>query len=272
MDVFVSTTPFGEADSGTRLMLDESDYSVRYNETGRKLAPEELAELASQAKVVIAGTESLSCLLKCNQNLQMISRVGVGLDGVPLHECKNRMIRVSWTPDAVTPAVSELTIGLMIGLTRYVNRSDREMRAGNWRRPAGKRIGDSVIGIAGFGRIGSMVAKLLIPFGPKKVLISDNKDKSVEMIKLRKMGLDIDSVPIERLFSESDIVSLHLPNSPATFRMIDAKTIASMKAGSFLVNTSRGELINEVDLASALASNRLAGAALDTFNIAKFLP
>jgi D-3-phosphoglycerate dehydrogenase len=266
MDVFVSTAPFGEADSSTRLMLDESDYSVQYNKTGRKLIPEELAELASEAKVVIAGTEKLSCLLGRNQNLQMISRVGVGLDGVPLNECKKRGIRVSWTPDAVTPAVSELTIGLMIGLTRYINLSDRYIRSGGWKRPVGKRIGESVIGLAGFGRIGNMVAKLLVPFGPQKVLISDNKDKSAEVFELRKVGLDIDAVPIEQLFRESDIVSLHLPNSPATFCMVNAKTIASMKEGSFLINTSRGELIDENDLASALTSYRLGGAALDAFH------
>jgi D-3-phosphoglycerate dehydrogenase len=111
-----------------------------------------------------------------------------------------------------------------------------------------------------------MVAKLLVPFGPQKVLISDNKDKSAEVFELRKVGLDIDAVPIEQLFRESDIVSLHLPNSPATFCMVNAKTIASMKEGSFLINTSRGELIDENDLASALTSYRLGGAALDAFH------
>lgn len=204
-------------------------------------------------------------LMERGRNLRMISRVGIGLDNVPLEECRRRGIKVSWTPDAVTPAVAELVIGLMISVTRYVPGADRGIRAAKWKRLAGKRIEESVIGLAGMGRIGGSVARLLVPFRPRLVLACDRKDKSREIAALQAQGLNIQTAFLGELIERSDILSLHLPNSPGTRAIIGAEALSRMKPGAFLVNTARGELIDEEALEKALADGRLAGAALDVF-------
>ena len=113
MDVFVSTYPFGADDPRPRKLLDDSNFNVSYNEFSRKLTVDELIKRAGKTRVLLAGTENLMPFLEQNPNLEMISRVGIGLDGVPLNECRRRGIRVSFTPDAVTMAVVELTICLL---------------------------------------------------------------------------------------------------------------------------------------------------------------
>lgn len=265
-DLFISTTPFGVADPLPQQMLENSGFSFMHNPLGRKMTSEEVAEHAKDATVLVAGTENLMPLLKKSSNLRMISRVGIGLDGVPLAECRKRGIVVSWTPDAVTPAVAELAIGLMISVTRFVPHVDRGIRAGVWKRPAGKRIEESVVGLVGFGRIGSSVARLLVPFKPKMVLVADRKDKSAEIAALRAQGLNVRAAALDEVIGESDILSLHLPNSPATRHLVDENTLSRMKPGAFLVNTARGELVDEAALEAALLEGRLGGAALDAFH------
>ena len=265
-DIFISTTPFGKADPAPQRALEQSGFSFRHNPLGRKLTPVEVAEQAAEARVLIAGTENLAPLLERNPGLRMISRVGIGLDSVPLAECKRRGIRVSWTPDAVTPAVAELALGLMISLTRFVGQCDRGMRAGRWQRPAGRRIEESVIALVGFGRIGSMVAGLLAPFRPRQILAVDLKDKSAQIAALRERGANIRAATLDEALESADLLSVHLPNSPRTRGLFDAAKFARMKRGAFFVNTARGELVVEAALEAALRDGRLAGAALDAFH------
>lgn len=265
-DIFISTTPFGEADPAPQRTLEGSGFSFHHNPLGRKMTSAEVAEHAAEARVLIAGTESLAPLLAKNPGLRMISRVGIGLDGVPLEECKRRGIRVSWTPDAVTPAVAELAIGLMLSITRFVPAADRSMRAGKWVRPAGKRLEESVIGIVGFGRIGNMVAGLLAPFKPRAVLAVDLKDKTTEIGALRGRGMNVRAASLDEALEQSDIVTIHLPHSPRTRGMFNARLFSRMKRGAFVVNTARGELIDEAALEAALRDGPLTGAALDAFH------
>lgn len=266
IDIFISTTPFGVADPSSQHLLESSGFTFQHNPFGRKMTSAEVAEHAAQATVLIAGTEKLMPLIERSDKLRMISRVGIGLDGVPLDECRRRGIKVSWTPDAVTPAVAELAIGLMISVTRFVPGVDRGIRAGKWKRPAGKRIEESVIGLAGMGRIGYSVARLLVPFKPRLILVSDRKDKSAEIASLKALGLNIQAAPLGDLVEQSDILSLHLPNAPSTREIMNEALLSRMKPGAFLVNTARGELIDEAALEKALTNGPLAGAALDAFH------
>ncbi len=266
MDIFVSTTPFGEADPASVDVLREAGVTVEHNPLGRKMKPAEVAEHARHAKVLIAGTEDLTPFLEANSDVGLISRVGVGLDGVPLALCRDRGVRVSWTPEAVSPAVAELTIGLMISATRFVPVLDRGIREGRWRRPSGRRLGDSVIGIMGLGRIGGRVAELLAPFRPLEVLAFDTKDKSAEIDALRAQGLKIRQVGLPELLGASHVVTVHLPNSPSTRNMLSEDAVAAMHPGAVLVNTARGEIVDEEAVAAAAADGRLSGAALDVFH------
>ena len=234
--------------------LRQSGFSWDCNTTGRKLKPEELLDAAKDCKALVAGTENLMPLIEVNPSLKMISRVGIGLDGVPLHECRRRGIRVSWTPDAVTQAVAELTVGLMINSTRFVRFLDEEIRNQGWSRPAGRGIGESVIGLLGFGRIGSTVASLLSSFQPKKVLVCDIADKTEEISNLRKKGLSIRSASLEEAVRSSHILSLHLPLWKATRHLIGEKELSMMPEDSVLINTARGGIVDEEALEHALNS------------------
>ncbi|BDA79154.1 dehydrogenase [Leptospira kobayashii] len=263
--IFVSTFPFGKVDPSPRnLLKEEEGLEVIYNPHSRKLSKYEIAEFASDCDGLIAGTEDLGELISGASRLKLISRVGIGLDSVDLWKCKEKNIKVCYTPDAVTMAVAELTIGLILSLTRRVGLADREIRNGKWVRHFGKRIGESVIGLIGFGRVGKNVARLLLPFGPK-ILVNDKKDIVSEMQSLADLGLDIHFASKEEIYSRSDVISLHVPAYKLTKELINKESLKFFKPESFLINTARGELVNEKDLYESLKQGKIAGAALDVF-------
>ena len=156
-DLFISTTTFGVNDDSPLKKLQNSGITFELNPYGRKLNSKETSDLAKKSKVVIAGIEDLTALVKSSTNLKLIARLGVGLENVPFSLCKKNNIRVSFTPDSVTPAISELTIALMLAVCRNISISDKNIKDGLWERKMGTRLGNSVIGIIGFGRVGRKV-------------------------------------------------------------------------------------------------------------------
>ena len=262
--IFVSTYPFGKYDPKPKILLNETNFEIIYNPLNRKLKPEELLEFARDADGLIAGTEKLDLLIEKNSNLKFISRVGIGLDNVPLEICKEKNIRVSYTPDAVTDAVTELTLGLMIDISRKVSFSDREIRQGNWTRPVGKRITESVIGIIGVGRVGKKLIELLSSFQPKKILLNDIQDLTEFIKKHSKQNLEIFTK--EKIFASADIISLHIPLYSKTKNLICKSVLENFNPEAYLINTARGELCNEEDLFNALQEKKFLGAALDVFS------
>ena len=264
--IFISTIPFGEVNSKPIVLLSNSNFKYTINPLNRKLTDREVAGLANDYDGIIAGTENLRSLIEKSKKLKIISRVGIGLDSVPLLECKKRGIKVTYTPDAVTMAVAELFIGLIISLTRHVSMADRKIRTGIWKREQGKRIGKSVIGIIGFGRIGTNTVKLLAPFKPECILVNDIKDKSNEIAFFKKKyDLEIRSAKKEKIYRKSDIISLHVPLSNKTRNLINSKTLSMMHSNTFLLNLARGGIINEQDLYKALKKKIIGGAAIDCF-------
>ena len=168
--IFVSTHPFGALDSRPLELLRQTECEFQINPLGRKLTSQEVAEMAGNCDALIAGTENIALVLEKAPNIKIISRVGIGLDSVPLKECRELNVVVCYTPDAVTMAVAELTVGLMLNITRFVCTADRQIRSEEWQRLQGRRLGKSVIGLIGFGRIGKSVARLLVPFSPIIIL------------------------------------------------------------------------------------------------------
>jgi D-3-phosphoglycerate dehydrogenase / 2-oxoglutarate reductase len=265
--IFVSTAPFGETDSTPIKMLDQSGLNYVVNPLQRKLTAEEVGNFANDCDGLIAGTEDIRLVLKQANQLKMVSRVGIGLDSVPLEKCKQMGIKVSYTPDAVTMAVAELTIGLMIDVTRKVNQADRAVRKGDWNRLQGARIGTSVIGLIGFGRIGQNVGRLLSEFNPIELLVNDLKDMTQPILNLwRQKKVKIRQVDKDELYQKSDIISLHTPLSGKTRNMINKKTLSEFKSNSVLINTARGGIVNESDLFDVLKEYKIAGAAVDAFD------
>ncbi|WP_321491580.1 phosphoglycerate dehydrogenase [uncultured Desulfobacter sp.] len=263
--IFVSTSPFGEIDPEPLRLLEKTGWEFQINSLERKLTAEEVGEMAADCEGLIAGTEDINIVLEKAKKLKIISRVGIGLDSVPLKKCQDIGIVVTYTPDAVTMAVAELTVGIMISLTRHVCYADRQIRQRFWKRRQGKRIGKSVIGIIGFGRVGTSTVKLLASFQPDEILVNDIIDKTQDIAIFKKQGLNIRFAGKEEIYRRADVVSLHVPLTSATYNMINRTTLSQCKPDAYLMNLSRGGIVNETDLLYALENNLLAGAAIDCF-------
>ena len=256
MQVLISTSSFNLANFAQLSDLEKAGVEVKLNPFAARLTEKQVIDLLGTDTIgLIAGLEPLTKnVLQAAKSLKVIARVGTGLDSVDLVAAKELEIIVLNTPDAPTKAVAELTIAHILGLLRHLSQADRQIRNGIWKGLMGSLLETKTVGIVGFGRIGKRVATLLSAFGAS-VLISDAQVKSG----------DFQNVGLDELCTRSDIVSLHLPYSEATHHIIDEKRINLMKKGSFIVNISRGGLVDEAMLLVALKSGHLAGAALDCF-------
>jgi len=256
--ILITTSSFGKNDREPLTVLEETFDLVTLNPYGRKLTEDEILKLIREVNPVgiIAGVEPLTRkVLKEAEALRVISRAGIGMDSVDLEAAKELHISVTNTPDAPTIPVAELTIGMILSLLRQLHRSDVQIRSGKWYRPMGNLLHGKSVGLIGCGRIGSHVAKLLAPFGCK-VQGCDPACSYHEHIYL---------TDIKETLKESDIVSLHLPYSESTRHIIDENALNIMRQGAFLINPSRGGLIDEAALYVALKSERIGGAAIDSF-------
>jgi len=257
--VFVATDPFGNIDPTFREKL--KPYETHYNKTGREYPKIELIENLKRINphYIIAGVEKYDAeALDCAPNLKLISRVGIGLDSVDLEECKKRGITVTYTPDAPSNAVAEMTIGQIIMGIRFISLADHEIRKDGWNRHIGKEIEDCKFGLIGFGRIGKLVHNKLKALGAKDILIYDIDESQLE-------GYDISNSSKEEIIKSCDIVSLHIPFCKENINHIAKEELQQMKTDAILINNSRGRIVNEDDLYAWLNTNERAFAALDTF-------
>jgi len=260
MKVIATTVPFGAVSPRPKQLLDAAGVIWEINPLGRKLRPEEVASVISDADIVIAGTEPITAKVmdKCS-NLKAICRVGIGLDNVDLLAARKRNIVVSYTPDGPSPAVAELTIGLIIDLLRGVTKADRDIRAGVWVRKTGRRLAECTVGVIGCGRAGGGVVRHLAGgFSGIKILANDIRS----VPELDGLVTWVDKL---RIYKECDVISLHVPLTPETLNLISANEIAVFKEGAVLLNTARGGVVNEADLVTALRSGNLCAAAVDAF-------
>jgi len=259
--VLVSTVPFASHDRLPLELLDSVDAHVTINPLGRRLREQELAELIATTEILIAGTEPITRkVIEAAPNLRLIARVGIGLDNVDLLAAQERDVQVTYTPEAPAPAVAELTVGLMVSLLRHTHTANALLHDGQWNRFMGRRIGGSTVGVIGVGRIGSRVIQILNSFGVQRLIAHDVKPQ-VESLH----GITVEWVSQDEVFRESDIVSLHVPLTPDTRNMVSHAQLNLMRADAFLVNTSRGGVVDETALLHALRDNRLSGAAIDVF-------
>jgi len=236
--------------------LKNAGVEVKLNPFAARLTEDQVIELLGTDTIgLIAGLEPLTKnVLQAAKSLKVIARVGTGLDSVDLATAKQLGITVLNTPDAPTKAVAELTLAHILGLLRHVSQADRQVRVGVWKGLMGSLLETKAVGIVGFGRIGKRVATLLSAFGASVIISDAQVSKSV-----------YPNVELDELCIKSDILSLHLPYNEATHHIINEKNLNLMKKGSYIVNISRGGLVDETALLAALKSGHLAGAALDCF-------
>jgi len=258
--VCISVHPFGDVDSPPLNLLREAGMRLVVNPLARRLTESELTKFLRDANVLIAGTEPITDqVISSAPQLGLIARVGTGLDNVDLTAARNRGITVTFTPDAPAPAVSELTCGMMLSLLRGIAKADRAVRLGEWQRILGRRLGDLTVGVIGVGRVGRRVIEHLRGFG-SHILANDlEPDPTLET------KFDINWTSKKQIYEEADIVTLHVPLTQTTRHLIGQVELATMKTDALLVNTSRGPVVDESCLVTALRENQIGGAALDVF-------
>ncbi len=241
--------------------LTASGLTVVRNPHGRRLSTEELLALGGGCLGVIAGSEHYTDdVLARLPRLRCISRIGVGTDNIDLAAARRRGVTICTTPDAPTQAVAEFTVGVMLALIRGITRMDHAVHAGRWEPYLGRQIDSLRVGLIGLGRIGRAVAGLLRGWG------CDLCGSDIAPAETWAQAAGVRLMPLEELLPTADLISLHLPHTPATHHLINARTIGLMKPGALLVNTARGGLIDEDALHAALVAGRLGGAALDVFD------
>ena len=261
--VLITTVPFGDKDRTPLDLLEQNNIEYLINPLNKKLTEDELTDMITDFDVIIAGTEPITQkVMSTATNLKFISRVGIGLDSVNLLAAEKSGIKVSYTPDAPAPAVSELTIGLALCLLRSIHISNFEMHNRKWHRIFGRRLSEVTIGIIGVGRIGIGVLKHLQGFNSPKILLNDISPNN----KLSKKYSNIEWVDKETIYDQADIVTIHTPLTAKTKNMIKKEQLFSMKKDAIIINTARGGIINENDLYDVMLENHLSGAAVDVFD------
>jgi D-3-phosphoglycerate dehydrogenase / 2-oxoglutarate reductase len=243
-------------------MLKDSGYQVGEN---YQLTPEQLKDTISQydAIIVRSRTKVTKEIIDAS-NLKVIARAGVGLDNIDVKAASEHGIKVLSTPQAPSVSVAELVFGLILALLREIPYADSALKQGRWvkKELVGRELRGKTLGVAGFGRIGREVAKRAIAF-EAEVQAYDVIDISSSAGEL---GVRV-TPTLEELLKTSDVITLHLPLLPDTRHLLNAERLALMKSTAFLINTSRGGVIDEVALLEALKSEKIAGVALDVFEV-----
>lgn len=260
--ILITTSPFGESDPRALQMLDDEGIAYTRNPFGRRLREPEVAELIGPYEVMIAGTEPITdAVLERAPNLRLIAHTGIGLDNIHLASARARGIAVTYTPSAPSPAVAELVIGQMLALLRGTVKADRDLRHGVWNRLIGRRIHGLTVGVIGVGRVGRLVIGHLKTFSPARILAND---LILDDAFARLTGCIWTDK--ETIFREADIITLHVPLTRHTRHLIGERELAIIKPDAILINTSRGNIVDEAALAVALRSRPALSAAIDVFD------
>ncbi len=214
-----------------------------------------------EALIVRSRTKVTPAVFDAATKLEVVGRAGIGVDNIDLNAAKAHGVKVVNSPLATTVTVAELAMGMMLALVRELPRADRSMKEGKWLKKEfeGVELYGKKLGIIGFGRIGSAVAKRARAFDME--IMAYDRLKTVEDIRARGG----EPVSWETLLAEADFISLHLPLTNETRGMLNAETFARMKDGVYLVDAARGGIVDEEALVAALNSGKVAGAALDVF-------
>jgi len=258
--VFVSANSFGKFNPALKTELEDLVGEVVYNRTGKPLTSDQVRQTLPGMDGFIAGLDQIDeHALQEADSLKVIARYGVGVDQVDLKTATEKGIIVSNTPGANSASVAELALVMLLMLARQIPTATDALRQGEWPRLPGLTLEGKTIGIMGLGAIGKHFAKRLAGFDCQIIAYDPYADAEFASQH------DISLVSQKELISQADFLSLHLPLLPETRNLVDEAFIQSMKKGSFLINTSRGELIDETALVAGLASGHIQGAGLDAF-------
>ena len=231
-----------------------------FNQKGRYLSMPELVEFLGGADAAVIGRDQINAeLIRLLPELRMISKYGVGMDNIDKEALSRANIEIRMTTGTNRRSVAELTLGFMVGLCHNMSSGSEKLKKGDWQRDGGQELSGKTIGIIGCGNVGQELVSLLKPF-QCKVKVRDIADRSEFCRKSGAVEMGFDDLIIE-----ADIVTLHVPLTEDTKNLINRPVFKKMKPSSFLVNTSRGQVVDQGDLQQALLSGEIAGAGLDVF-------
>jgi len=247
------------SEAGLDLLRKDFQVDVRTDLATGALA----AEIAPyDALIIRSATHVSEDVLAAAEHLKVIARAGIGVDNVDLEAATRRGVMVVNAPQSNVVSAAEHTLALLLAQARNVARADQDLRAGSWERSKwqGVELQGKTLGVIGLGRVGALVATRAMAFGMRVIAF----DPYVSNDRAKEMGVDV-MPSLEALLVQADFVSVHLPRTSETERLIGSHELSLMKPGARLVNTARGGIVDEDALAKAIEDGRLAGAALDVF-------
>jgi D-3-phosphoglycerate dehydrogenase/(S)-sulfolactate dehydrogenase len=260
--VLVTPGPLYQQPGPYRDALESAGLEVVFPPDGRSLMqPDILAAHLQGIDAVLAGMEPFTPEVLAGSKLRAIARMGVGYDAIDIPAASQHNVLITITPGTNEISVAEQALALLLGVFRGFPGRHQEVLSGVWRRKSLPRLAGKTIGLVGLGRIGRAMVPRAQGLGLKVIACDPLTDAQTAA------SLGIELCSFEDLLRTADIVSLHAPATPETTDMINARTLALMKPGSVLINTARGNLVDEDALADALRSRHLAAAGIDAFKI-----
>jgi len=232
-----------------------------FNDTGRYLTEDELIQFAGEADALLVGRDRITDkILSALPQLKIIAKYGVGLDNIDQEALKRHSVKLGWTAGVNRRSVAELTLSFMLGLCHNVFKGGWALKQGQWVKDGGHMLKDKTVGIVGCGNIGKEVVRLLKPF-ECRVWIRDILEMSDFCNETGAFEKSLDEV-----LTGADIISMHVPLTEQTRHMINAATLSQMQPTALLINTSRGDVVDQVALKEVIIKETIAGAALDVFS------
>ncbi len=260
--VCITSEFFGKFSGRGREILVEAGHAVVDNPFGRFLATPDILSFVGPAQALVCDLEKISKeVMDAAPRLGIVSRRGVGVDSVDLEEAKRRGIVVARTLGLVEKPVADLVLAYVLEFARHLREGDAAMKAGRWEKVLGMGLEGKVLGIVGLGAIAAEVVRRAKAFGMEVVYYDVARQEEKER------ALGVAYLPLDELLAGSDFVSLHLPLLPETRGMFGYERFARMKPTARFINTARGAVVDEAGLARALHEGRIAGAAIDVFDV-----
>ncbi len=233
-------------------------------QVNERMEEDDLLAYAGQFDGTICGDDRYTArvLQACAPRLKVIAKWGTGIDSIDKATAERLGIRVYRTPNAFTLPVADTVMGYILAFARNIPWMDRAMKAGRWEKIQGRSLSECTLGVIGVGDIGKAVLRRARAFGMR---LLGNDIVEVDHVFLAEVGVEM--VPLERLLAESDFISLNCDLNPTSYHLINRETLSLVKPGAVLINTARGPVVDEAALVEALQAGRLAGAALDVFEV-----
>jgi len=258
--IFISTSSFGDYSSKPIKLLESNGCVVELNKKRQKLDKNECIKFYHQYDGIIAGTELFDQeVLESAKNLKVISRVGVGIDNIDTQYASKKSIMIYKSTIRPSLAVSELVLGLIIDLIRKITIQNNELKIGNWKKQMGSLLSGKTLGIIGFGNIGKTLLKITQGLELNYLVYDIIQDKNYNEIK------NINYCSLKNLLQKSDIISIHLSMTNDNRQLISYEEFNLIKNDAILINTARGEIIDENALLYALNNELIGAVGLDVY-------